>query len=81
MSSAVNDAQVTGESRQEPAGQPGNSRNAWADRLHALKNVPPGTYTLVAWHELYGPTEQSVTVAASQEQKVNVAVKAAAGSD
>ena len=41
MSSAVNDAQVTGESRQEPAGQPGNSRNAWADRLHALKNVPP----------------------------------------
>lgn len=46
-----------------------------------IKNVPPGTYTLVAWHELYGPTEQSVTVAASAEQKVNVTVKATAGSD
>jgi len=51
------------------------------DGSFSLKNVPPGTYTLVAWHELYGPTEQSVTVAASQEQKVNVTVKATAGSD
>ena len=51
------------------------------DGSFSIKNVPPGTYTLVAWHELYGPTEQMVTVAASQEQKVNVAVKATAGSD
>jgi len=52
------------------------------DGSFTIKNVPPGTYTLVAWHELYGPTEQSVTIAASQQQKVNVAVKAsAAGSN
>ena len=51
------------------------------DGSFAIKNVPPGNYTLVAWQETYGPTEMPVTVAASQEQKVNVAVKAAAGSD
>ena len=51
------------------------------DGSFSIKNVPPGTYTLVAWHELYGPTEQMVTVTASQEQKVNVTVKATAGSD
>lgn len=28
-----------------------------------LKDVPPGTYTLVAWHESLGTTEQKVTVA------------------
>ncbi len=22
-----------------------------------LKNLPPGTYTLVAWHELYGASD------------------------
>ena len=27
-----------------------------------LTRVPPGTYTLVAWHEKYGSTEQQVTV-------------------
>lgn len=27
-----------------------------------LKNVPPGTYKLIAWHELYGMQEQDVTI-------------------
>ena len=37
-----------------------------ADGMFSLKNVPPGTYTLVAWHESLGPMEQSVTIAASE---------------
>ena len=37
-----------------------------ADGSFSLKNVPPGTYTLVAWHESLGPMEQSVTVGASE---------------
>jgi plastocyanin len=31
-----------------------------------LKDVPPGTYTLVAWHEALGTQEQKVTVAAGK---------------
>ena len=27
-----------------------------------LKNVPPGTYKLIAWHELYGTQEQDITI-------------------
>jgi plastocyanin len=37
-----------------------------ADGSFNLTNVPPGTYTLVAWHESFGPMEQSVTVGASE---------------
>jgi plastocyanin len=33
-----------------------------ADGKFELKGVPPGTYTLVAWHELYGSMQQTVTV-------------------
>jgi len=31
-----------------------------------LDNVPPGTYTLTAWHETYGTQTQTVTVAAGK---------------
>ena len=43
-----------------------------------LKNLPPGTYTLVAWHELYGPSEQSVTVGPKETKTVSFTFKAAA---
>ena len=33
-----------------------------ADGKFELKNVPPGNYTLVAWHELYGRQQQRLTV-------------------
>jgi plastocyanin len=33
------------------------------DGSFTLENVPPGTYTLEAWHERYGVTTQQVTVA------------------
>jgi plastocyanin len=35
------------------------------DGAFSLGNVPPGTYTLVVWHEKLGEVKQSVTVTAS----------------
>src|SRR5438067_11609864 len=36
-----------------------------------IPNLPPGTYTVVAWHEKYGPKEQQVTVAAKESKAVS----------
>jgi hypothetical protein len=33
-----------------------------------LKGVPPGTYTIEAWHEKFGVQTATVTVAPSQQQ-------------
>lgn len=44
-----------------------------------LKNVPPGTYTLVAWQEYYGTTQQTITISPKQEQKVDLTFKASEG--
>ena len=41
-----------------------------------LKNVPPGTYTVTAWHEKYGTQDQQVTLAASGSQAVEFSFKA-----
>ena len=35
-----------------------------------IANLPPGTYTLVAWHEKYGEKEQAVTVGAKEQKQV-----------
>ncbi len=43
-----------------------------------LKNLPPGTYTLVAWHELYGTSEQTVTIGAKESKSVTFTFKATA---
>ena len=39
-----------------------------ADGKFTLKNVPPGTYTLTAWHESLGSMDQMVTVGASENK-------------
>ena len=40
------------------------------DGSFALERLPPGTYTLEAWHELYGTVTQSVVVPESGEAAV-----------
>ena len=51
------------------------------DGSFTIQNVPPGTYTLTAWHETYGPMEQSVTVGPSEKKTVDLTYKATAASD
>jgi hypothetical protein len=46
------------------------------DGTYTIGNVPPGTYTLTAWHELYGPVTQMVTVGPSEKKTVDLTVKA-----
>jgi ATP-binding cassette subfamily B protein len=41
MSSTMNRAKLKVDSRERPAGSPKSSGSAWADRIRALKNVPP----------------------------------------
>ena len=41
-----------------------------ADGTFSLDRLPPGTYTLEAWHEKYGTATQSVTVATGQTAEV-----------
>ncbi len=43
-----------------------------------LKNLPPGTYTLVAWQELYGTSEQTVTIGPKESKSVTFTFKSTA---
>jgi plastocyanin len=42
------------------------------DGTFKISNIPPGSYTLAAWHEVYGVREQPITVSQKQEQSVTV---------
>ena len=42
-----------------------------------LKNLPPGTYTVEAWHEKLGTQEEKVTLAASESKDLKFTFKAA----
>jgi len=48
-----------------------------ADGSFDLKNVPPGTYTLIAWHELYGMNQQTVTVGPKESKTLHIDFHAA----
>jgi len=41
----------------------------------SIGNLPPGNYTLVAWHEKYGTQEQQVTVGAKEQKQVTFTFK------
>jgi len=40
-----------------------------------ISNLPPGSYTIVAWHEKYGQQEQQLTVGAKESKAVNFTFK------
>jgi Carboxypeptidase regulatory-like domain len=41
----------------------------------SIANLPPGSYTLVAWHEKYGQQEQQVTVGPKEQKQVTFTFK------
>jgi hypothetical protein len=41
----------------------------------SIGNLPPGTYTLTAWHEKYGTQEQQVTVGAKESKAITFTFK------
>jgi len=46
------------------------------DGTFTIKGLPPGTYTLEAWHEKYGPQDVQVTVGAKESKTVDFPFKA-----
>ena len=48
------------------------------DGAFDLKDLPPGTYILVAWHEIYGTSEQTITIGPKESKSVTFAFKASA---
>ena len=48
------------------------------DGKFELKNLPPGTYTIEAWHERFGTQDVSVTIAPKESKSVSFTFKSAA---
>lgn len=48
-----------------------------ADGKFEIKGLPPGTYTVAAWHERFGEKTQSITVAASESKTQDFSFDAA----
>lgn len=48
------------------------------DGSYTIKNVPPGTYTLVFWHETRGEQTQQVTIAAKESKTQDITFKGTA---
>jgi plastocyanin len=49
------------------------------DGTFELRNLPPGTYTIRAWHEQLGSSTQKVTVAANERKVINFVFRAQPG--
>ena len=45
------------------------------DGSFTIKGLPPGEYTVAAWHEKYGTVEQKVTVAAKEAKTVDFCIQ------
>ncbi|MEK6284573.1 MAG: hypothetical protein AABO57_02420 [Acidobacteriota bacterium] len=48
------------------------------DGSYTIKNVPPGSYTLVFWHETLGEKTQPITIAAKESKAQDITYKAGA---
>ncbi len=46
-----------------------------ANGTFSIANLPPGNYTLVAWHEKFGEQEQQVTVGANEQKQITFTFK------
>ena len=44
----------------------------------SLPNLPPGKYTVTAWHEDYGTQQQEITVTGNETKSVDFSFKAKA---
>ncbi|HVT03151.1 MAG TPA: carboxypeptidase regulatory-like domain-containing protein [Thermoanaerobaculia bacterium] len=42
----------------------------------SIKNLPPGTYTISAWHEKYGSQDQQITVGPKETKQISFTFKA-----
>jgi plastocyanin len=51
------------------------------DGSFEIKNVPPGKYEVSAWHELYGASEETVTIGPQESKTVTIAFKGKGPSD
>ena len=49
------------------------------DGTFELKNLPPGNYTVEAWHEKYGKVSEKITVAANASKSVDFSFKPRSG--
>jgi hypothetical protein len=45
------------------------------DGKFTIGNLPPGSYTITAWHEKYGTQEQNITVGAKEAKTVDFTFK------
>jgi hypothetical protein len=46
------------------------------DGRFSLQGLPPGTYTIGAWQELYGTREQTVTIGTKQSANLDFSFRA-----
>jgi hypothetical protein len=51
------------------------------DGKFSLANVPPGNYTLIAWHELYGMSEQAITIGPSESRTIDLTFNATSAAE
>jgi uncharacterized protein (DUF2141 family) len=42
----------------------------------SLTSLPPGKYTITAWHESFGEQSQDVTISASETRTINFVFRA-----